>query len=327
MRKTIVILISVLSQAVIAQTFEVDQLEQLFRPRLRTDVKYIFDSGFRDTSSVFSQKEAVIGFTFPLRTRLSADMKLDLSSLKLKDILQNSIRIHASQTLGMFRINTKQAYFGFDSLPSKTIINATAGVLGVRLTRRYRVMFYSFNVTIAEQDKTLSGAVPRFSGLIGQLHPRGLKRNFFYGLAGAYSDGLPIPVPFFGGSQPLGKRFIFNYTLPVQINLQYRDENKTVLTVGVSLDGYRSGIRYTSQRLNFNYTSAVAYSSVRIKITKEFVARAEAGYIFYQNIRYDNFIDYRSNFPITPGPYIQAGFNILFGQTLWEKMANELFRN
>ncbi|MCE3260464.1 MAG: hypothetical protein K0S12_2105 [Bacteroidetes bacterium] len=243
----------------LGQTFEVDQIEQLFRPRIRFDSKYVFDSQFRDTSSVFRQGEANAVFTFPIRTKLSADLKLDLSSLKIRDILQNSVRIKASQTLGMFRINARQAYVGFDSLPQKNIVNATAGILGVRLTRKYRIMFYSVNGSFAEQDLTANAPGLRASALVGQLHMRGLRRNFFYGVAATYSDGLFLPAAFFGGSEPIGRRFIFNYTLPVQINIQYKDDRHTLITLGVTGDGYRTGINYKSRRVNVNYTSASAY--------------------------------------------------------------------
>ena len=39
-----------------AQTFEVEQIEQLFRPRIRLESKYVFDSNFKDTVGVYNQK-------------------------------------------------------------------------------------------------------------------------------------------------------------------------------------------------------------------------------------------------------------------------------
>lgn len=310
-----------------AQTFEIDQLEQLFRPRLRMDVKYIFDSKFKDTSGVFNQSEATSVFTFPLKTTISAEVRPDFSSLKIKDILSNSVRIKASQTLGMLRVNTKQMNVGFDSLPRKNLINITAGLLGAQLTRKYHIMFYSLNLSLAEEDKTLTSAVPRASGLIGQLHPLGLRRNFFYGAAATYSDGLFLPAIFFGGSQPLGKRFVFNYTLPVQLNLQYKDDNRTLITLGVTGDGYRTGINYQKKRVNVNYLSASVYSNLRYKINQTFVLRLDAGYIFFQNLKYTHSADYKTNYRIGAGPYVQAGVNILFGQTIWEKISSGIFKN
>ncbi len=301
-----------------AQTFEVEQLEQLFRPRIKVDTKYIFDSKFKDTISVFNQKEANAVFTFPIKTKLNANVKLDLSSLKLKDILKNSIRVKASQTLGMLRFNTRQVNVGFDSLPLKNNYTVAAGILGATLTKKYRILFYSTNIAIAEQDKTINKATPRFSGLIGQLHIRGLKNNFFYGIAASYSDGLFLAAPFFGGSQPIGKKFVFNYTLPVQVNLQYKN-NRMLLAIGISADGYRTGINYNTKRVNVNYTSGLCYTNLRYKFSKTFVANAEVGYVFYQNWRYTKTDFIHTNFVINGGLYAQVGFSILFGQTIWEK--------
>lgn len=301
-----------------------DQIEQLFRPRLRTDVKYIFNSGFKDTTGTFSQAEANTGFTFPIKTNLSAEIKPDFSSLKLKDLLQNSIRLKASQTLAMIRVNARQTNLGFDTLPQKNLLNITAGVWGVRLTKKYRVMFYSLNTSLAEQDKTLQSPGFRASALVGQLHPRGLKRNYFYGMAATYSDGIFLPALVFGGSEPVGEKFIFNYTLPVQVNLQYKDDKRTLVTVGVTGDGYRTGISYASKRINMNYLSASAYAGIRYKFSKSFVGRMEGGYIFYQDTRFTGIDHYRSNYPIGTGPYVQLGFNVLFGQTLWEKITSSV---
>lgn len=308
-----------------AQTFEVEQLEQLFRPRLKVDTKYIFDSKFKDTTSTFNQKEANAVFTFPIKTKLGTDVKLDLSSLKLKDILQNSVRVKASQTLGMIRVNTRQANIGFDSLPLKNNYTIAAGILGASLTKKFRVLFYSTNIAIAEQDKTVNKAVPRFSGLIGQLHIRGVKKNFFYGIGASYSDGLLVGSPFFGGSEPIGKHCVFNYTLPVQINFQYKS-SRALVTAGVSADGYRTGINYNYKRLNLNYTSAAAYTSLRYKFSKTFVAKAEIGYVFYQNLHYTKTDYLRTNFPINNGVYAQVSFNILFGQTIWEKVFDTILK-
>ena len=325
--KFVLILNVVVCSSLEAQTFEVEQIEQLFRPRVRVDSKYIVDASFKDTTGVYNQKEISSVFTFPIKTKFSADVKLDLSSLKLKDILKNSVRIKASQTLGVFRLNARQINIGFDTLPQKNIINATGGLMGLRLTKKYRVQFYSATVTIAEQDKTLNSASPRISALFGQLHLRGLKRNFFYGIAATYSDGLILPAPFFGGSEPIGKYFVFNYTLPVQVNLQYKDDKKTLITIGAGLDGYRNGILYLTKRKNLNYYAGLTYANFRYKFSKSFVGRVECGYIFYQGLRYSKTEGSVTKFGLNPSPYVQVGFSVLFGKTFWEKVFDNVIKN
>ncbi len=310
-----------------AQTFEVEQIEQLFRPRLRLETKYIFNSKFSDTTGAFNQKDVNGVFTFPIKTKFRADVKLDLKSLKIKDVLNNSVRIKASQTLGILRFTGRQVNIGFDSLPQKNIANVTMGVLGLRLSKKYRVQFYSATVTIAEQDKTINNAVPRFSALFGQLHLRSLKRNFFYGIAATYSDGLFIPAPFFGGSEPIGKRFVFNYTLPAQINIQYKDDKRTLITAGASIDAYRNGILYVSKRKNLSYFSALTYANIRYKFSKTLVGRIEGGYLFYQTIKYTKTENVPTDFSLAPAPYVQIGFSVLFGKTFWEKVFDNVIKN
>lgn len=310
-----------------AQTFEVEQIEQLFRPRIRIESKYVFDANFKDTSGLYNQKEINSVFTFPIKTKFSADVKLDLSSLKFKDVLKNSIRFKASQTLGILRLTARQINLGFDSLPQKNIANATAGLMGLRLTKKYRVQFYSATVTIAEQDKTLNSASPRASALFGQLHLRGIKRNFFYGVAATYSDGLLIPAPFFGGSEPVGKKFIFNYTLPVQINIQYKDDKKTLITLGAGFDGYRNGILYLAKRKNLNYYAGLTYCNVRYKFSRSLIGRIECGYIFYQNMQYSKTEGVKTKYAINSSPYVQVGFSVLFGKTFWEKVFENVIKN
>lgn len=308
----------------IAQNFEVDQIEQLFRPRLRVDSRYTFDAPFADTSGSYNSKEGSLAFTFPLQTNIGADVKLDLSTLKIKDILKNSLRFKASQTLGLVRVNGRQAYMGFDTIPGKNMAGATIGLLGLRLTKKYRVMFWSAGINVSEQDRTFSQAAPRATALIGQLHLRGIRRNFFYGVAVAYSDRLVLPLPFFGGSEPIGEKFIFNYTLPAQINLQYRPNHRLMITTGVNVDGYRSGIEYHLKRSNVNYAAVMAYGGLRYKFGKALVARVEGGYILYQNVQYSQTDVGPSNFRVKPGPYVQVGFSVLFGKTVWEKIFDNL---
>ncbi len=307
-----------------AQTFDLEQVEQIFRPRIKVDARQIFHSDFVDTLNHYHQKDANVLFTFPIKSKFDANLKLDLSSLKLKDILKNSVRIKASQTMGTIRFGAKESFIGFDSLPTKRLYTATAGIMGVRLTKKYRIMFYSLTGTISEQDKTMNKLVPRASGVLGQLHLRGLKRNFFYGVAATYSDRYFVPAPFFGGSEPIGKHFIFNYTLPANINLQYKNDKKLLVTAGISADGYRTGINYNKKRINLNYTNVAAYGNVRYKFTNTLQAKVEGGYIFYQNLKYTNTDLSRVKFPLKPGPYVQASFSVLLGKSVWEKMTESL---
>lgn len=307
-----------------AQSFDVEQINQLIRPRLKLESKYTFDANFTDTSGKFNSFDNSIGLTFPIKRTFKTEINLNLSSLKIKDILKNSVRIKANEILGTFKIMNRQATLGFDTLPKKNIYSVNAGIIGLHFTKKYRILFYAANFNIQEQDKTLDKFTPRFSGLIGHYHIRGLRKNFYYGATLVYSDGLILPAPFFGGSIPLNKHFSFNYTLPVSLNVQYHN-NKTYVITGVKAEGYRSGILIAGNRTNINYTSAAGFANFRYRFSNIFNVQAECGYNFYQRVQYDKTTSYPYKFPLNSGLYVNGSLNIFFGKSMLEKIIEQVF--
>jgi hypothetical protein len=307
-----------------AQTFDIDQATQLIRPRIKTEARYIFDSDFRDTSGKFNSFDQSVSFTFPIKRKFGTDINLNLKSLKIKDIIKNSVRIKAYEVLGTARITSRQLQLGFDSIPSRNLFGFNAGLIGLHLTRKYRIAFYSLNVFLQEDIKTIPTLVPRFSALGGQYHIRGIKKSFYYGAALIYSDGLLIPAPFVGGTENLGGHWYFNYTLPVQLNIQYQNEKHNVLA-GIKADGFRSSILLKGKRNGFNYTQGSVFGSYRYRFSNTFYAQAECGYIFYQNILLDKNPVYRNQYGLKGTPYINAGFYAYFGKSLLEKIVEQLF--
>jgi hypothetical protein len=305
-----------LSIGLYAQTFDIDQIEQVFRPRVKWDNRYILPTTYADTIVKFSDFTSSTLITFPIRTRLDTDFKLDLSQPRLKDILKNSVRITASQTLGSLRVVYRQTQLGFDSVPTKNFYGITAGFSGVKLDRNYRVVFYNLSVNLSEENKTFSAAVPRFSGILGRLHLKGLYQNYFYGLAIVYSDGLPLPVPFFGGTFPVNKHFIFNCALPTSLNFQFKSKSTSIYT-GISADGFRTGLQYKNQRVNLNHIGGQLFVMWRQKIHRTITTRLECGYYFYSAL---NFSERNDVFAVRPGPYVNAGINILFGKNFFERV-------
>lgn len=306
-----------------AQTFDLEQVEQIFRPRVKWDNRYIFSSSFSDTTGQFSDYYSNAVVTFPIRSRLSAGFELDLSKPNLKDILMNSVKIKASQTLGSIRLGYRQSSLGFDSVPAKNFYSITGGFMGVKLDKKFRVVFYNLSLNFSEQDKTFNRAVPRASGVLGRLHIKSLRKNYYYGIAMVYSDGLPLPVPFFGGSQPMGKNFILNYTIPAALNVQYKKGNSSVY-LGAMADGFRTGLSYHGQRLNLNHTAGQAYVMWRQKFGKTLVLRLEGGYYFYSLLTLPEDKAAHNRFQVNPGPYVNVGFNVLFGQNFFDKVMEKM---
>ena len=312
-----------LSFFVSAQSFDIDQIEQVFRPRIKWDNRFIFPSSFADTTGKFSDFSSSALFTFPIKTKFDTGFELDLRERKIKDILKNSIKIHASQTMGSLRVSYRQTNLGFDSVPVKNFYSISGGFSGIKLDRKFRVVFYNLAVNISEENKTLSSSVPRFSGVLGRLHLKGVQKNYFYGLAFVYSDGLPLPVPFFGGTFPLPGKFLLNLTFPTSVNLQYKSKG-TSLFVGASADGFRTGWKYQGNRINLNQTGGQAFVAWRQKIHRTITARIEAGYYFYNALRVNEGNFSPEILSIQPGPYVNAGISILFGKNLIEKILDQM---
>lgn len=306
-----------------AQSFDIDQVEQVFRPRIKWDNRYIFSSAFSDTSGKFSDFYSSTLVTFPLKTKFDAGFELDLKEKRLKDIIKNSVKINASQTLGSLRVSYRQTHLGFDSIPVKNFYSITGGFSGLKLDRKFRVVFYNVTVNFSEENKTFSSAVPRFSSVLGWLHLKGIQKNYFYGIAFVYSDGLPLPVPFFGGTFPLSGKFLLNVTLPTSFSFQYKNGGTSVF-MGASADGFRAGMKYKNSRINLTHAAGQVYMAWRQKLHRTATMRLEAGYYFYSQVSLSKNAITQSYFPVQPGPYVNLNFTVLFGDNLLERIAEKL---
>ena len=307
-----------------AQSFDIDQVEQVYRPRFKIDNRIIFNSPFQDTTGNFNDFYTNAVVTFPIKTKLDAGLNLDLSNLNFKNILSNSVKVNASQILGSVRLGYRQMNLGFDTLaPQKNFYTLSANVTGLKLDKKFRVIFYNAGINILEQDKTFSKPYPRFSGLIGRVHVKGTVKRYYYGLALVYSDGLFLPMPFFGGSVPIGNKVVFNYTIPATINFQFKFNTLNLFT-GVTADGFRTGMEMQDMRTNLNHTGGQAYLMLRQKINNSINFRVEGGYYFFTSINISNAYFNNRDYSIRPGPYVNFGFNFLFGKTLFEKVADKV---
>ncbi|MBK9176194.1 MAG: hypothetical protein IPM46_07635 [Flavobacteriales bacterium] len=309
-----------------AQTFDIEQFEQAFRPRLRVDGRFQPESAFRDTTGQLSMLEGTAVATFPLRSHFKAGLQLDTAARGLKGLLKNSIRLEASQLLGSVRVGARQVQLGFDSIGTRQLYTASAGLMGIKLTRKHRVLFWSANVNASEEDRTIDALVPRFNGVIGKLRVNGLRKQFFYGLAFSYTDGLALPVPFLGGMAPLGGDWTFHYTIPAQVAVGLRPKEGTRFLLGVNADGFRSGMEWQGERVNMNHASLRAFVNVRHRINRTFQMRADVGYAVLQSARFSG-TDLRPNrYPAEPALVISAGVNVLFGRSVMQRLLDEVLK-
>lgn len=308
-----------------AQSFDVEQFDQVFRPRLRWDTRYQPPTSFRDTSGSFSNMEETAVLTFPIRSKFDVSAGVDLTAKSLGDLLKNAVRIKASQLLGSVRVGARQSEF--TSLGgSRQLYTASAGLLGIGLTRKSRLRFWSANLNISEDERTFRSIVPRVNGLIGWVHLKGLKRYHYYGIAASYSDGLGFPLPFFGGMAPLSGDWSFQYLLPAQAAFAWRPDRGIRASAGVTLDGFRTGFERYDARVNMNYASLRLFGNVRYRINDHFTLRAEAGYVPWQNIHFTQDAKEIDRYRLQPGPSFMLGVNVLFGESILQRVMDEVLK-
>lgn len=310
----------------LAQTFDLEQFDQLFRPRLRLDARWTPGVPLVDTPGKYEDRSAVGVFTFPVYKRWSANVQLDLSGQSWKDLLKNSVRVKASQVMGNVRIGTRQLTLGDAGVP-RLFHTASIGALGISLTKKYRVLFWSASVNGSEEDATLDEMVPRISGVIGKLHINGLRKQFYYGLVAVYSDGFALPLPFLGGQVPLGDEWSFQYTLPAQVAFGWRPQRDLRLQVGAGLDGWRSGADPggTDERTNLNYRAVRVFVNMRKRLSDRWQLRAELGYARH-DLRVTVAEGEFAKIDLRPGITASVGVNLLFGESTLERLMDEVLK-
>ena len=312
----------------LAQTFDLDQFDQLFRPRLRLEGGWLPQVGLDKGSGTYEDRSANVVFTFPIHSTFNVNAKLDLTAENIGELLKNGVRVRASQVMGNVRYGTRQVLFDEVLGETRTLHTASIGALGVSLTKKYRILFWSLNVNVSEEDRTFDRAVPRFGGVIGKMKVKGLRRQFFYGLAASYTDGLTLPVPFIGGSAPIGKKWSFNYVLPLQASFGWKVGGVTRLNFGAGLEGNRSGLELNDRRYNLNYAGLRIFASVRHKLNKHLALRAEVGYQTRHRaaITTTGVDDLIPAFQLQPGVQCMVGVNVLFDTSILDRILDEVLK-
>ena len=311
-----------------AQTFDLDQFDQLFRPRLRLEGRWLPPIGVDKERGTFEDRSASAVLTFPIHSTFNASAQLDLTSANIVELLKNGVRVRASQVMGNVRYGSRQVIFDEALGETRMLHTASIGALGVSLTKKYRILFWSLNANVSEEDRTFDRAVVRVGGVVGKMKVKGLRRQFFYGIAASYSDGLTLPVPFVGGAMPIGDKWSFNYVLPLQLSFVYKAGKKTRVGFGTGLEGARSGIELIGDRYNMNYAGLRLFASARHRISKHFALRAEAGYMLRHRVSFgtSGLDDTAPPYPLQPGPQCMVGVNVLFGTSILDRILDEVLK-
>ncbi len=313
----------VLCSGLSAQSFDLEQFDQLFRPRLRMDARWTPELAFQEGALHYEERSAAMVFTVPVYKRWSAGINLKPQGESLGELLKDAVRVRASQVMANARLGTRQLLIGDEV---RNLHSLSFGALGISLTKKYRVLFWSANVNVSEEESTFDQAVPRFNGLIGKMHVKGTRKQFFYGLTATVSDGLNVPLPFIGGVAPMGERWSFQYVLPLQVALGYKASQQLRFQVGVGGDGYRSGFAQGDGRVNMNYTALRVFANVRHKVSRYVQLRAEVSGLASHSIRLPDADDGFERFPIDPGMQVMVGANFFFGQSTLERIMEDVLK-
>lgn len=306
-----------------AQTFDLEQFDQLFRPRLRLDARYTPGVAFSDSPGSFEDRNATGVFTIPIWKKWTVGAEVDLFDLDPVHLLKNSVRVRASQVMANVRYTGRELRIGDDV---RALHSGSIGALGISLTKKYRILFWSVNANVSEEASTLDGAVPRFNGIIGKVQVKGLRRQLFYGVAVTVSDGLNVPVPFVGGAEPIGDRWSFQYILPLQLGVGYKAGKNTRFLVGVGVDGFRSGFERGVGRANLNYTAFRGFINVRHKLSRTLQLRAEIAGLPVLALRIPDATNDLQRYPIDAGVQVMVGMNIFFGESTLERLLDNVLR-
>jgi hypothetical protein len=302
------------------QTFEMDQIQQIWRPKIKADFSFLPPLSNSKNETNYSSTSQSFLFTIPLKTKLGAEVNLNLSSFNIKDILKNSISVKASQVLASCKISSRQVMWGTESI---NLYNVYGGIFGLKLSKKFRIIFYSINAGYSEQDKTLNQLKFRANGVIGRFKLLGLKKNYYYGISAIWSDGLFLPVPFFGGNIPISEKLSISITIPAQAFITYNINNKHSISSGATADGFRTGIRINQERTNLNYMNLNLFLNYRMKLSQSFGLRIQSGYVvFHQLSQLENNLNYTQ--VLRPGFYGEIGFYTLFGKSLWDQVNSKL---
>lgn len=291
-----IILIIVCSRAATGQAFI---FNQLFRPSLRLNTEYVHD--FSNNKDQLHTGRANINLIIPIKSKLDVKVKWDniLKIKKWKDI-KKVAKIRAHQIFWNFR--PQFTYLNFQPkaptdypFAQRPQLNYgfSTGVTGVHLLRKMKLLFYSINIGINEDLRSIGKMHPSGNLLLGIAHANKLVFYWYYGIYVSYNNGRVLPAPFIGIQANLTKRLTLNITLPVQFQLSWKVSKKVKLDFITGISGFSGGfgledlstkvVRYDFSA--FQLRSGLVFTA---KLGKQAQLYLEAGMIPYRQVSWNS---------------------------------------
>lgn len=257
---------------------------QIFQPSARLNVEYAPASGgdlLGGNSDKFGYTRANFNLIVPIKSKLGVkvdwlnaiDKLKNWRQLRLKDI-GDVARVKMYQIFWNIRPQVFQAdYLPKDSLnfnprPKESTFGLSTGITGLHLLRKFRILFYSANVSFMEDRNSIRQINPNFTAAIGVAHINRVIYYWYYGAVLSYNNGRVLPAPFFGIEANLMKKLWLNITLPLQMRLGWQMSKKTKFDFVTGLAGFSNGFGY--QQANATDYTRSFYSGFQLRVSGVF---------------------------------------------------------
>ncbi len=325
MRLYLIFFVLIANTALYSQSFI---LNQFFQPSLTMNGEFTIDNTKNADSWTLGRINA--NLIIPVKSKLDVKLNLmDIFNIKSLSDVKDFAKVKAYQIFWTFRpqvsavryrpLFPKQSPFA-DSI--NLAYGVQTGVTGLHLLSKLRILFYSVNVGVQEEIRTIPKLRPYGNALFGVVNFDRILFYWYYGIAVGASEGQRWPVmavPFIGVDLHLAKKFWWNITLPVQTRFEWKPSRFVKLDAVAGLGSYSWGFGspdnigdYSRHYLSgYQFRTGLAINLKTKRGTKFYL---EGGYMPFRGFRFDAG---RTNRPfdnpidLKPAPYF--AFSIYYG--------------
>ncbi|MEO1435559.1 MAG: hypothetical protein AAFV80_08500 [Bacteroidota bacterium] len=319
---------------------------QVFKPGLSLESNYLGGSIFEE-ENVQDLLQNKIDLVIPIKSHYGVkvnwlDMAKRLLELKkVEDIgnLAYAIQPKAHQIFWTFQLNHRQLeYTPFIALgvPIRDRINlygAQTGVSGLHYLKKRYFLLYAGSLGFSEEGTSFDEIQPQLSGAFGAGRILSFNSLIVWGAYLHYANGIPYPVPFFGGEFGLLKKTRVSMLLPSYFKIRFNVAKKWDVVIQTQANSFTTGFARPDNLIFPNDdTGRLGLAALQfrhgilldIQASKQFRLELEMG---YAQPNYLSFIRQNKEFdryrPLA-APYFRVAFHKSFGKSLLEASLGNL---
>ncbi len=324
------------SNVVEAQSFQILDVNQIFRPSIRLEYDQTLpqkitgtDDGWVTTSRVSTSALIPIAGDIGMSISLDIDKPRDLLNLK-KHIKPKGYQVLLSTSLQYIRPQFSKYN------DQANIINSNIGALALHY-KGLGAMFYMANIGFSEDISFPKKTQVIYSAGIGYMKLVNLRKQVFYGAFFVPINNIPIPIPFFGMNKKINKKWRFTMVLPAQIGVAYKHNRKLRQYFDVGINGVRGGMPNLDDnllsstainnpidgRVSWTRTQLRFRTCLKYKVNRNFIAMAHAG-VNSGSLMSVNKGDLTRTEYLSPTLFFNVSVNYLFTRSLTYNLLKEL---